>query len=1108
MSNTNLRTQSSSVLQNDTVSSCSISKVQEKTQLSRIKCMNSLRAIQSQLKFLIETLQDFGNMPIFKRTFSQDLDLLENHLTKEIISQTDCKTTLTKLKTTFENAFSSEIKARMQNYTRYDAQSFYDAMIFNMDSLGKYMLELILHQQRTPQLLKQKKLMQTQEDHSNPIPALNVDSLKVDLVVIQNTCSEKEDSNSETASSKLVKECSLNFETKDVHAIKYKMSKAKERCMAYFRSLHSHLQVLSKGDSKGTRIEHGFKREFMSLFGQDVDTFTSTMLLNIDQLQKQHDKDEFQEAGSMTAFWVVQHFRDTLLQHLGNVKKSVAERTRHQRQTDSTVQDDNNRSGNDTDANDADIRPIYDEEPMAEVQLTAECNIFAIGQQHTEQPEIINEGRVDQMEAHCIALELKYQNQALKSGQHGQILNETSNKAKIEKEIDVLETMNIELEHSVAKLRKENETLKQHYKDLYDSIKITRSKTTEQTTSLLANNAELKAQIQEKVFAIAALKNDLRKLKGNSVDTKFDKTSVLGKPVLPSLRNQSVVRQPNAFKSERAQMSKQRFASQVDVNKNLSKLVTQYYLAMKTESAFAKPDHMIASSSSRNSSKNMPRFSSNDMVHNHYLDVAKKKIQERGRNSTSSLTTSARIQTTTDDSKPKPSSNNQTSRSLPVYKSSRVMITVVPKADYSKSSSFFSDSKQFVCSTCHKCVFNANHDACITKLLKEIFTGHRFSPNKTSAVYEKTSPRSDLRWKTTGRIFKSVGLRWIPTGKLFDSCTSKVDSEPPHGSNVDIPNIHECKQTLDVSAGTSINVQKEQSLDLSAGRFILRLRYDTNGSHPAMPHALSDPQLHEHGGSSGAGSQDGNIAPFTLGFAPPVMPLQLEYVVLKEKYVEQYRQPISYNRTDSLLSSFGFESLKIVHDGLNNIDEDLRKIAGVQDNVKENIPTFYQAKILSNNILSATANGGMNKVLYVNLDQISVLHNLQVTYHISSAITATNLTFVSNTFMRQLSSNHGNNKPWVNNPESSLTDLLPSLSDTASHKSSGQLLSSRQMGMIDQMHMLISSEEFNPSVGSGYAALESPLRFGPLMEVSNVGHEEYYSKMQKEIPSVKGKEDN
>ncbi|GJX09731.1 hypothetical protein Tco_0199590 [Tanacetum coccineum] len=236
--------------------------------------MNSLREVKSQFKFLTETLQDFGTMPIFKRTFSQDLDLLEQHLTKEIISQTYCKTILTKLITTFKNAFHSEFKERMQKYTRFGAQSFKDAKICSMDSIWKYMLEIILHQQRTPHLLKQKKLMQTQEDHSNPIQALNIDSLKVDLVVIQNTCFEKEDTNSETASNKSAKECSLNSEPQDVHAIKYKMSKAKERCMAYFRSLHSHLQVLLKDDLKGTRIEHGSKRAFMSLFGQDVDTFT------------------------------------------------------------------------------------------------------------------------------------------------------------------------------------------------------------------------------------------------------------------------------------------------------------------------------------------------------------------------------------------------------------------------------------------------------------------------------------------------------------------------------------------------------------------------------------------------------------------------------------------------------------------------------------------------------------------------------------------------------------------------------------------------------------------------------------------------------------------
>ncbi|GJT08704.1 hypothetical protein Tco_0843166 [Tanacetum coccineum] len=549
-----------------------------------------------------------------------------------------------------------------------------------------------------------------------------------------------------TASSKSVKECSLNSETKDVHAIKYKMSKAKERCMTYFRSLHSHLQVLSKEDLIGTRIEYGFKRAFMSLFGQDHDTFTRSLLL------KEHViKDSKKRRVNKRHMQTQESKIDT-----GKALDADLVDTESIR-TDSTVQDDNNRSRNDTYADDANIKPIYDEEPMAEIK----------------------------------------------------------------KEINVLETMNIELEHSVAKLRKENETLKQHYKDFSDS---------------------------GKGFCNCCFKNDLRKLKGNSVDTKFDKTSVLGKPVLPSLRNQSVVRQPNAFKSERPQMSKQRFASQVDVNNNFSRPVTQYYLPKKTESAFAKPDHMIASSSSRNSSKNMPRFSLNDMVHNHYLDEARKKTQERDRNSKTSMMPSARFQCTTDDSKPKPRSNNQTSRSLPVSKSSRVTITVVPKADHSKSSSSFSDSKQFVCSTCHKCVFNANHDACITKLLKEvnsrakiqshktknsnkpvdqkshtqkpgrqIFTRDRFSPNKTSVVYEKTSPRSDLRWKPTGRIFKTVGLRWIPTGKLFNSCTSKVDSEPPHGSNVDILNIHVCKQTLDLGAGTSLNGQKQQRIDLSAG---------------------------------------------------------------------------------------------------------------------------------------------------------------------------------------------------------------------------------------------------------------------------------------------------
>ncbi|GKC74725.1 hypothetical protein Tco_1120608 [Tanacetum coccineum] len=230
---------------------------------------------------------------------------------------------------------------------------------------------------------------------------------------MENTCYGKENINTEPSFNKSVKESSLVSETKDVHAIKYKMSKAKERCMAYFQSRHSHLQVLSKEDLKGTRIEHGFKRAFMSLFGQDDDTFMSIIqfqkFINL-QFSLDYDSQITNKYFAEYTGIKVKQFRDTLLQHMGNVNKSVAERTCHQRQydgrvnkrqmqtqeskvdmgkaldahlvvikssgTESIMQDTSSKSEKHTYADDADIRPIYDEEPMTEVQLTVECNIF------------------------------------------------------------------------------------------------------------------------------------------------------------------------------------------------------------------------------------------------------------------------------------------------------------------------------------------------------------------------------------------------------------------------------------------------------------------------------------------------------------------------------------------------------------------------------------------------------------------------------------------------------------------------------------------------------------------------------------------------------------
>nr|GEU65974.1 reverse transcriptase [Tanacetum cinerariifolium] len=103
-----------------------------------------------------------------------------------------------------------------------------------------------------------------------------------------------------------------------------------------------------------------------------------------------------------------------------------------------------------------------------------------------------------------------------------------------------------------------------------------------------------------------------------------------------------------------------------------------------------------------------------------------------------------------------------------------------------------------------KCVFNANHDACIIKFLKEVNSRVKVQSPKTRNSNNPVEPKdsySETWWIPTGRIFHTFGLRWVPTGKIFTSSTTKVDCKPPNGSNKDITNPYKCDQTLNVRAG-------------------------------------------------------------------------------------------------------------------------------------------------------------------------------------------------------------------------------------------------------------------------------------------------------------------
>ncbi|GKA95756.1 hypothetical protein Tco_0817851 [Tanacetum coccineum] len=203
-----------------------------------------------------------------------------------------------------------------------------------------------------------------------------------------------------------VSSCSVSQE-QEIQRLQEKARLSKEGCMKGLKTLQSHFTSLSENLKDNAQVA----------------TFKRTFTQDMDLLEKQLTKEILHEIDCKTALTElrtiikVKQFKDTLLQHMGNVKKFVAERKRHKRQydrrvnkrqmqtqesktdmgkamdvdlvvtkssgTESEVQDESSRSGNDADTDDADIIPINDEEPMAKVQLTIECNVFATGKQHT-----------------------------------------------------------------------------------------------------------------------------------------------------------------------------------------------------------------------------------------------------------------------------------------------------------------------------------------------------------------------------------------------------------------------------------------------------------------------------------------------------------------------------------------------------------------------------------------------------------------------------------------------------------------------------------------------------------------------------------------------------
>ncbi|GJW99404.1 retrovirus-related pol polyprotein from transposon TNT 1-94 [Tanacetum coccineum] len=101
---------------------------------------------------------------------------------------------------------------------------------------------------------------------------------------------------------------------------------------------------------------------------------------------------------------------------------------------------------------------------------------------------------------------------------------------------------------------------------------------------------DLKAQLQDKNIAISELKKLIDKCKGKSVDTKFDKPSVVRQPNAQRIPKPSVLGKPAPFSDslERTNFAKKKSVSKTNESEGLSKPVTPQNLPQTTTQAIRK----------------------------------------------------------------------------------------------------------------------------------------------------------------------------------------------------------------------------------------------------------------------------------------------------------------------------------------------------------------------------------------------------------------------------------------------------------------------------------------------------------------------------------------
>ncbi|GJU13624.1 retrovirus-related pol polyprotein from transposon TNT 1-94 [Tanacetum coccineum] len=336
-----------------------------------------------------------------------------------------------------------------------------------------------------------------------------------------------------------------------------------------------------------------------------------------------------------------------------------------------------------------------------------------------------------------------------------------------------LENENVELEFQVQNYEKENAHLKVVYKNLFDSINVTRAQTKTIIDSLqtklhdtIYENAKLRANLFDKFY------EQKDTTKGTSANTKFAKQSILGIPPFSSRPKLYVV----------TPLPKSKAIPKIDKSHALSNPITSNSVPTPQELRVVNNDKKVVNSDSNGFSSTGVDFS-------------------------------------TKTRRPQLRSNTRNDMVPFACKSSCIMNKEVKVEDHprnlllSKNKKHMSsecnniklairnDKFESVYAMCKQCLITANHDACVLNYVNGMNSRRKKQKANVSNIENQTKRKAQI-WKP-----KNVGpkerlaspkpskprmhLRWSPTRKTFDRGGKIITSSDSNGDNACTPNPQE-----------------------------------------------------------------------------------------------------------------------------------------------------------------------------------------------------------------------------------------------------------------------------------------------------------------------------